>query len=252
MAAPVGLQLYSVREAAGELGFEKVVAEVAEMGYAGVEPAGFPGTTPEAAKKLFDDLGLAVTSAHLPMPVGDQLAEVVDIAGALGVKRVISSTSRDGFADADALAKLCDIWNEAGAGVAANGLELGVHNHYWEFTEVSGRPGFDIMIEKLDPAIFFQVDTYWVQTGGADVCAVIEKLGPRAPLLHIKDGPCTPEADMMAAGDGDMDFPALLKVAGDTPDWLIVELDRCGTDMMEAVAKSCRYLVSEGLGQGRS
>lgn len=251
MAAPVALQLYSVRDAIGQRGFEEVIRRVAEMEYAGVEPAGFPGTTPEAARKLFDNLGLAIASAHLSLPVGDQQGEVVDIAGALGIKRVVSSTSRDAFADADALAGLCDTWNEAGEAAAANGLELGLHNHYWEFSEVDGRSGFDILIEKLDPAIFFQVDTYWVQTGGADVNAIIEKLGPRAPLLHIKDGPCTLEADMVAAGDGAMDFPSLLKVAGDIPDWLIVELDRCGTDMMEAVEKSCHYLVSEGLGEGR-
>jgi len=252
MAAPVALQLYSVREAIGERGFEDVIRKVAEMGYAGVEPAGFPGTTPEGARKLFDNLGLAIASAHLALPVGDQKGEVVDVAGALGIKRVVSSTSRDAFADAAALAALCDTWNEAGEAAAANGLELGLHNHYWEFSEVDGRSGFDILIEKLDPAIFFQVDTYWVQTGGADVNAIVEKLGSRAPLIHIKDGPCTPEADMVAAGDGAMDFPSLIEVAGDIPDWLIVELDRCGTDMMEAVAKSCRYLVSEGLGQGRS
>lgn len=251
MATPVALQLYSVREAIGERGFEEVIRKVAQMGYAGVEPAGFPGTTPEEARKLFDDLGLAIASAHLPLPVGDQRGEVVDIAGSLGVTRVVSSTGRDAFGSADALAALCDTWNQAGEAVAANGLELGLHNHYWEFAEVGGRSGFDILIEELDPAIFFQVDTYWVQTGGADVNAVIGKLGARAPLIHIKDGPCTPEADMVAAGDGAMDFPSLLKVAGDIPDWLIVELDRCGTDMMEAVEKSCQYLVSQGLGESR-
>jgi len=74
MAAPVALQLYSVREVIAACGFDEVVRQVAGMGYAGVEPAGFPGTTPAQAKKLFDDLGLAVTSAHLPLPLGDQKA----------------------------------------------------------------------------------------------------------------------------------------------------------------------------------
>ena len=34
-------------------------------------------------------------------------------------------------------------------------------------------------------------------------------------------------------------------------EWLIVELDSCATDMMEAVTKSCRWLVQNGLGAGR-
>lgn len=249
MVAPVGLQLYSVREIIAETSFEEVIRKVAEMGYTGVEPAGFPGTTAAEAKKLFDSLGLALTSAHLALPVGDQKAEVIDTAGILGVKRFAASTSRDAFGDADALSRLIDTWNEAGENAAAAGLELGLHNHYWEFEEVDGKPGFDHLIERLDKRIFFQVDTYWVQTGGGDVNAVVSGLGDRAPLLHIKDGPCSPTEDMQAVGDGAMDFPAVIAAAGDVPEWLIVELDRCGTDMMEAVAKSVRYLVDNGLGR---
>ncbi|MBT7864437.1 MAG: sugar phosphate isomerase/epimerase, partial [Gemmatimonadetes bacterium] len=32
--------------------------------------------------------------------------------------------------------------------------------------------------------------------------------------------------------------------------WMIVELDRCETDMVEAVKKSYDYLVGEGLAAG--
>ena len=71
MISPIALQLYSLREYA-QKDFEKTIRKVAEMGYAGVEPAGFPGTTPVAAGKLFAELGLAVPSAHLPLPVGEQ------------------------------------------------------------------------------------------------------------------------------------------------------------------------------------
>ena len=67
MPAPIALQLYTVREAI-QGDYEGVVRRVAEMGYLGVEPAGFPGTTPEDAGKLFRELGLAVPSAHAPLP----------------------------------------------------------------------------------------------------------------------------------------------------------------------------------------
>ena len=52
MPAPVALQLYTLRELA-EKNYEQVVRTVAEIGYAGVEPAGFPGSSPEQAGKLF-------------------------------------------------------------------------------------------------------------------------------------------------------------------------------------------------------
>ena len=44
MTAPIALQLYTLRQAAAERGYEAVVRQVAEMGYAGVEPVGFPGS----------------------------------------------------------------------------------------------------------------------------------------------------------------------------------------------------------------
>ena len=48
-----------------------------------------------------------------------------------------------------------------------------------------------------------------------------------------------------------MDFPAIVKAAGDNTQWMIVELDRCATDMMEAVVKSYAYLTSNKLAEGR-
>ena len=44
-------------------------------------------------------------------------------------------------------------------------------------------------------------------------------------------------------GDGKMDFPPIV-AAADHAELLVVELDQCGTDMVEAVAKSYKYLES--------
>jgi len=249
MPAPIALQLYTVREQLAK-NFRDVVTRIADMGYVGVELAGFPGIQPDEASDLFADLGLEVCSMHTQLPIGKQKNEVIEVAKELEVTRIISSTGRDSFASMDEVKKLCDRWNQAGAIAAENDLELGLHNHWWEFTEVEGRSGFDLLIENLDPAVFFQVDTYWVNTGGGDSVEVIEKLEERAPLVHIKDGPCDPQADMQAIGEGKMDFPPIVEASKGTAEWLIVELDRCATDMMEAVEKSYSYLVGGELARG--
>jgi len=88
MAAPIVLQLYSVREALAR-DFAATVRRVATMGYFGVETASFPGTTPKEAKRLFDELGLVVTSAHLPLPVGEKQQEVLDTMADLGCERLV-------------------------------------------------------------------------------------------------------------------------------------------------------------------
>ena len=249
MAAPIAIQLYTVREALAK-NFKSVVTRISEIGYVGVETAGFPGVTVEEAGDLFADLGLEVCSMHSQLPLGKQKNQVIELANQLEVNRVVTSTPREAFESMDALKELCDRWNQASQIAEENDLELGLHNHWWEFTEVEGRPGFEILVEMLDEKIFFQVDTYWVNTGGGDSVAIVEALGERAPLLHIKDGPLDSEKDMQAVGEGAMDIPPIIEASHGTCDWLIVELDRCGSDMMEAVENSYDYLVGNELARG--
>lgn len=108
-----------------------------------------------------------------------------------------------------------------------------------------------MLLEQLDPGIFFEVDTYWVKVAGHDPAAVLRQLGSRAPLLHIKDGPAdSTQAPMVAVGAGVMDWQAIIP-AGSAAEWLIVELDRCATDMLRAVTDSFTFLTQKGYGHGR-
>ena len=55
---------------------------------------------------------------------------------------------------------------------------------------------------------------------------------------------------MVALGQGIVDIPAIVAAAA-SAEWLIVELDRCDTDMMTAVVESYQYLARNKLGHGR-
>jgi sugar phosphate isomerase/epimerase len=249
MLAPIAIQLYSIRDTLAQ-DFAGGVKRVADIGYVGVEPAGFPGTTPEEAGKLFEELGLAVPSAHTPLPLGEQKNEVLDAMAAIGCKRIISGKGPDDFTTPDRVKRTCDVFNEASQVATAHGMTFGIHNHWWEFQRVKGRYVYDVMLEYLSPDVFFEIDTYWVQTAGPDPAEVVKKLGQKAPFLHVKDGPCVKGEPMVAVGDGVMDFPGIIKAGEGTTEWLVVELDACATDMMEAVAKSYDYLVGTGLARG--
>lgn len=249
MPIPIALQLYTLRQEMAQ-DFEGTVREVAAIGYAGVETAGFPGTTPAEAAKLFQELRLSVTSAHLPLPLGERKSEVLDTAAALECSRIICpSIPADQFTSVDAIMRACNSLNQAQAVALANGLTLGYHNHWWEFQQVDGRLAFDIFREHLDPGVFFEIDTYWVQTAGVDPGDMVRKLDHRVPLLHIKDGPAVRNQPMVAVGSGVMNIPAIVAEARST-EWLIVELDECATDMLTAVSQSYHYLTTEGLAYG--
>ena len=254
MTSPIAIQLYSVRELM-EKDFEGVIRRIAEIGYVGVETAGFPdGVSAAQASALFSDLGLTVAAGHMPLPLGEDQQKVIEMAGQLGLQRIISAyLPPEEYRDAASMMRTCARLNEAQQVTAAHGFSFGVHNHWWEFEAVDGVYPYQVWLEELDPAIFFELDTYWIQSAGIDPLEMVRLFGERAPLIHIKDGPAGSDtsASMVAAGEGAMDYAAIVSAGAEHTQWLIVELDRCATDMMVAVEKSYQYLVQEGLGHGR-
>lgn len=241
MVQKIALQLYSVRELAAN-DYEGVVRKVAAMGYHGVETAGFPGSNPEKAAKLFKELGLIVSSAHVPLPLGNNRQMVLETLEALGKPALVCTEIRpNDVTSMETIRNLCDRLNEGYDVAKSNGLDYGIHNHWWEFDFVEGRLAHNIMRELLNPGIFFELDTYWIKVGGSDPVQLIRELGSRVPMLHIKDGPATKEAPMTAVGDGVMDIQSIVSAAA--PDsWKIVEMDRCDGDVLEASQNSFTYL----------
>ena len=255
MTRPIALQLYTLRDQLAR-DFEGTIRRVAEIGYAGVETAHFPaGVSPAAAKALFDELGLAVCAAHAPLPLGDEGAAVLERMAALGSNRLVCAwLPPNEYATLGAAYRACDRLNQAAAVCAANGLRLGVHNHWFEFQPLgdTGLRPYEIWLERLDPRIFFELDAYWAEVGGVAPLAALERLGRRVELLHVKDGPAgSTQDDMTAVGAGALDYTTIIPAAT-AAEWLIVELDHCATDMLTAIEQSYRYLVDRGLGHGQA
>lgn len=250
MTSPLALQLYSVRDAMAD-DFNGVLERIARTGYVGVELIYvLPGTTTEAAAKHIAGLGLQVCSAHVPAPIGADADRVLDFMNLFGARRIISGMGIDDFGSVDQVSRICDRYNEAYENARARGLAFGLHNHWMEYQPVDGRPAIDVMLERLDPGIFFELDTYWIKTAGQDPVDVVRRMGQRAPLLHIKDGPAQIEPPMVPLGQGVMDLPGLVDASAGNAEWLIVELDHCATDMLDAVDASYRYMISNGLAHG--
>jgi len=89
MAASISVQLYSVREQAAA-DYEGTIRAIADMGFENVEPAGYPGTTPAEAAKLFESLGIKAPSCHGGLPLGENKNQVIEEALMLGHKYVIT------------------------------------------------------------------------------------------------------------------------------------------------------------------
>ncbi|MCY3779842.1 MAG: sugar phosphate isomerase/epimerase [Chloroflexi bacterium] len=250
-AKPLAVQLYSLREDLAQ-DFEATIRSVAEIGYPGVEPfGGMPGGL-EATAQLFRELELEVCSSHVPFPDDANKDAVLAIAEAYGLERVCIAMLPPGeFDTIDSIKRACEKLNRAGDFARANGLSLGYHNHWWEYKQLNGCATLELMLDELDDSLFLQIDTYWVAVGGLDAVDVVKQAGARAPLLHLKDGPIDKDGNMTAVGGGEMDVPGIVQASAESAEWHIVELDRCATDMLQAVRDSYTYLTSNGLARGK-
>lgn len=251
MMPKIALQLYTLRDAFAQ-DFAGALARIAAIGYKNVETAFFPeGMTVAAAAEMIKQAGLTVMAAHCELPLDDQATPVLDQMVALNCQRMIwhGWPQDPDYGSIDGIKRLAERYNQANAVATTNGFQFGLHNHWWEMEAVEGQYPYQILLQELDPTIFFEVDTYWAKTARRDPVQLVTELGARAPLLHLKDGPAIKGQPMVAVGDGTQNIPAIAQAANGNAEWMIVELDACATDMFTAVERSFKYLVNSGLAE---
>jgi len=245
---PISVQLYSVREQMAA-DARATLKRIAEIGYAGVEPAGLAEMSPADFRKAVEDLGMTVSSSHGPDVMSD-FDGTVETCKALGLD-CVSHMGFGGGTSLDDLKAAGDLINAVCDKLDAVGMTMFMHNHNAEFeTTFDGRRLFDVLFEMC-PKLQTETDIYWVQVGGADPAEVIGQYKSRMPLMHVKDGPLDPASPMTAVGQGKVDVPACFAAAeGGALRWAVVELDEFDGDMFDALADSYAFLTSKGLAKG--
>ncbi|MEZ5549442.1 MAG: TIM barrel protein [Pseudomonadales bacterium] len=248
---PISVQLYSLRKES-KTDISAVLRELADIGYSGVEPFNLFGKPPREFRQAVEALGMKISSSHFPWANSRPIAEVVDVLGELGLKRAAGGFAPEDFEDEDAIRRTAETTQKLIDDLAPHGLTLFLHNHWWEFALVDGRPGYHLL-QELVPDVQFEIDTYWAANFGAcDPAEEVARVRARTPLLHIKDGPLEQGKAHVAVGSGSMDIPAVIAAADpEVLEWLVVELDQCDTDMMAAIRDSFIYLTTEKLGHCR-
>lgn len=246
----IALQLWTVRNEL-EKDLDGTLNKVKSTGFNTVETAFFPEkVSVRQAGEALRKAGLKVSSMHVELPVGKQQQIWLETAQAYGCKRMIwhGWPETGQYKTMDGIKQLADSYNAANAFAKANGLQFGLHNHWWEMTAYpDGRLPLAVLAESIDNDIFFEVDTYWTRVAGQDPARVVSQFANRTLYLHIKDGPGkTPDDSMVAVGTGVQDFPAIAKAAANV-EWMVVEFDKCDSDIFEALKRSIDYLLNKGI-----
>lgn len=239
----LSVQLYTLRKAL-EQDFDGTLQRLVGFGFTQVEPFQLPALGDRLRTGLRQN-GLAAPTTHVGLLSGNQ-DEICELAVELGIQTIIEPYVDPARWQAEAdINEIASELNEAAQRAARYGLRVGYHNHHFELeSKISGVHALEVFADRLAPEVVLEVDTYWAYAGGADVPALLKRLGDRVVALHLKDGDGTLDtAQQVAVGSGVLPIWEIIAAA---PDALrVVELDDSKTDLFEAVAASREFLLAE-------
>jgi sugar phosphate isomerase/epimerase len=215
---PVGLELYSVREALKK-DPDDTLRAVAQMGYQVVEfyAPYFEWTDAQAkqTRQLLDDLGLKCYSTHNNEDFfsAAKIDRTRDLNLILGTKYVVQAWS-DPKPNPEDWKALADRLNAAAAKLEPAGLKVGYHNHQSEFTAVNGKRPIEIIAANTKPSVMLQLDVGTCLEAGSDAAAWIRANPGRIRSIHCKDWSPDPDKGYkVLLGEGKADWKGIFQAA---------------------------------------
>ncbi|MGO3885271.1 MAG: sugar phosphate isomerase/epimerase family protein [Mycetocola sp.] len=256
------LQLYSLH-AQLDADLAGTAKRISDIGFTTVEAFDFVRRADELAD-VFGSHGLSAPTGHSMLiatemtfngtttPVASH-ADTFRAAQTLGVQYVIDPAAPD-WTSREAVTATATALNTASRVAADYGVRVGYHNHAWEISNlIDGTPAIEVFADLLDDSVALEVDLYWAYIAGADVPALLTRLGERVKALHIKDGPLVPNPFLSdapidlpglgqrPAGQGDVPLREAL-AAATAAEYAVIEFDHYDGDIFDAIAASHSYL----------
>lgn len=238
----IALQLYSIHDLC-EHDFLGTIRRMADIGYDGVEFAGFFDTPADQLRQTLVDTDLSPIGVHLVVDAfRNDLDNQIAYAHAIGMPAlIITGFWGVDYANPDTYKNFAAEFNHLGVKCNAANLRLLYHTHGYEFTRFAdGRTGMDILVAETDPALVaFEPDLYWVEKAGNDVLAFYPTIAHRAPYLHLMDAQDRQTWGAAEVGAGIIDIAGVVR-ANFPVDWLVVEQHDFAVPPLESVAVSLR------------
>ncbi len=224
LGLPIGCQTYPVREQIGK-DFDGTLKELAAIGYKRIEmcsPPGYEragygplvGMKASEMRQRITAAGLGCESCHYQFrELKEHLDERIAFAKELGLKQMIISTFglKPDATMADWVQAATDA-NKIGEQTQKAGLQLGFHNHNFEFKEIDGVLVYDKLMSELDPKLVkmqFQVSVISLGYNAADF---FNKYPGRFISMHLQDW-SPAEKKQVAIGKGVVDWKRVFTAA---------------------------------------
>jgi sugar phosphate isomerase/epimerase len=254
MATQIAAQMYTLRKfTQNPADIAGTLKKVRRIGYEAIQISAFgPCDAGELAKMLKDN-ALTVCSTHTAWPrFVDEIEKVIEEHQLWGCRHPAIGGMPNEYRSPDGVVKFAKLASEVGSKLAGARMDFSYHNHNFEFAKAGGKTLLELLYENSDPRyVKAEIDTYWVQAGGADPAAWIRKYSGRMPVLHLKDMVFGPDGKVRMAeiGEGNLNWPAILDAAEEAGvEWYCVEQDECyERDPFDSLKISLENLHEMGL-----
>ena len=215
-----GIQLYTLRELIVK-DPTSVINKVAMAGYKEVEMYGlsaeqrFFGLSVKDFASLLKQNNLKSPSGHY-MPEKflfengsvDEVKKLCDVGQMMGHQYiVIPWMAEERRKTIDQYKRLAERINKAGEICKTANLQLAYHNHDFEFFDIKGQKGYDILLKETDANLVkMEMDIYWVISAGYNPVDLFKANPGRFPMLHVKDMDKINKKMNTEVGNGSIDF----------------------------------------------
>jgi sugar phosphate isomerase/epimerase len=252
----IAAQFYTLRGFTRTLGdLDAALARVREIGYTSVQLSAVaclwgdsPDATPEQVRAALDANGVRCLATHRPWSaLTGQIEAELDVHHTLGATYTAPGAIVHELGQApESYSRFLEQFSQIADRYAAGGLEIGYHNHDWEFVRdpATGKAAYERLVQG-DRRLQLEVDTYWVARAGAEPSELLARCAGRIRMIHAKDCEVVPgEGPVMApVGEGNLNWTGILAAcqSGGT-EAIIVEQDVCRRDPFDCLQSSFDYL----------
>ncbi|NMA94893.1 MAG: sugar phosphate isomerase/epimerase [Clostridiales bacterium] len=199
MGHKIGVQMMMLRGKVEELGIYETMKQLSELGYSCVEVSQIPMTEEnvQGLKKACEDFSMEVAALSaglepmMPGAPGETLSthfdKIVDDCKTLNSRFVrIGMLPINLMGSKEKVLDFARRADEMAERLSEHGIDLYYHNHHVEFQKFDGKYLLDLILETTTK-LGFELDVYWIQTGGENPVEYIKRYKGRMELLHLKD-----------------------------------------------------------------
>jgi sugar phosphate isomerase/epimerase len=247
----VAAQLFTLRE------FTRTPADIAStmqrlktMGYNAVQLSALGPIDPRELAAILADNDMAAAATHVGWDrLVNDLPALIDEHKLWGCANVAIGGLPGEYRNAEGYVRFAKEATAVATKLKAAGLTFSYHNHSFELEKFGASTALELIYDNSGPELLAEIDTYWIQHGGADPADWCARVKNRMVIVHFKDMAVADGAPVMAeVGEGNLNWPRILDACRATGvTWYAVEQDVCRRDPFESLAMSLRHLRAWGV-----